>query len=257
MTIRPVAAPAAGCVAGAGRCHVAQRGEDLHVWLLPDKIVGLARSARAGMCNPCGFQLYLSGVGAGCPSRVFPLIAGFTCQCLADRRGQRLLWHRTVTFAGRRKKSHLRQGWQVQKKCFAQKKKEKMGKHRREGEAQPPPEFLCPLASATQSRRNQLAPLFPSGSFSSRYTSPSCLEASVHSKGTSPLQRGLFHPLDLIFLIGKSTQVLWFEEWDRPQHAAPIVPLGLGAARAALGLCLRASLPFVSLHDKHGVEEGI
>lgn len=137
MTIRPVAAPAAGRVAGAGRCHVAQRGEDLHVWLLPDKIVGLARSARAGMCNPCGFQLYLSGVGAGCPSRVFPLIAGFTCQCLADRRGQRLLWHRTVTFAGRRKKSHLRQGWQVQKKCFAQKKKEKMGKHRREGHSHP------------------------------------------------------------------------------------------------------------------------
>lgn len=165
MTIRPVAAPAAGRVAGAGRCHVAQRGEDLHVWLLPDKIVGLARSARAGMCNPCGFQLYLSGAGAGCPSRVFPLIAGFTCQCLADRWGQRLPWYRTVTFAGRRKKSHLRQVWQVQKKCFAQKQKEKMGKHRRKGVAQPPPEFLCPLALATQSGRNQLAPLFPSGKF--------------------------------------------------------------------------------------------
>lgn len=66
---------------------VAQRRQDLGVCLLTDKMVRPAHGSRAGLCNSCGFQPYLSREGAACPARVFPLISIFTCQWQADVQG--------------------------------------------------------------------------------------------------------------------------------------------------------------------------
>lgn len=68
---------------------IAQRQQDPSVCLLTDKMVRPAHGSRAGLCNSCGFQPYLSREGAACPARAFPLIGIFTCQWQADVQGAR------------------------------------------------------------------------------------------------------------------------------------------------------------------------
>lgn len=73
--------------ASAGRCRCCSMPAGPSVCSLTDKMGRPAHGSRAGLCNSCGFQPYLSREGAACPARVVPLISIFTCQWQADVQG--------------------------------------------------------------------------------------------------------------------------------------------------------------------------